>query len=241
MPPLASQIESVLDESSRPEMSPRRIKTTTDQIVDYIRQAIFDGKFIPGDKLKENEIAQWLSVSRTPVREAFRRLEAEGLAIFQPNKGVQVPSIKNQDIDEICEMRILIELYCIRKFVRLATPRHFEEMQLMIKAMADELSNGNVAKYLALSIDFHAYIIQQCQNDRMYICFQRLRNTIRCAQSILGKNAEFYSKSLNEHKELFKALQSRSRSCEKILRLHIDASCERMRKNLQSLKRNSQP
>jgi len=236
MPPQPRQTAPAQDELFHPPMNPRRIKTTTDQIVDYIRQAIFDGKFVPGDKLKENEIAQWLSVSRTPVREAFRKLEAEGLAEFQPNKGVQVPLIENQDIDEICEMRTLIELYCIRKFGRLATASHFVELQGMIKEMEDALNRKEVAKYMALGIDFHAYIIQQCQNKRMYSCFQRLRNTIRSAQSVLGKDPVFYRRSLREHQDLFKALKERSRDCEKILRLHIEASCERMRQNLRKIK-----
>lgn len=232
MPPQPRQIAPAQDESSSPAMNPRRIKTTTDQIVDYIREAIFDGKFLPGDKLKENEIAQWLSVSRTPVREAFRKLEAEGLAEFQPNKGVQVPLIENQDIDEICEMRTLIELYCIRKFGRLATPRHLEEMRAMIKQMEQYLAQEDVARYLALSIDFHAYYIKHCQNKRMYAAFQNIRNTLRSAQSVLGKNREYHLQSLKEHQNLLQALEARSRDCEKILRLHIEASCERMRQNL---------
>ena len=240
MPPNPPHVEFGQDELLHPLMNPMRIKTTTDQIVDYIRQAIFDGRFLPGDKLKENEIAKWLVVSRTPVREALRKLEAEGLAEFQPNKGVQVPLIENQDIDEICEMRTMIELHCIRKFMRLATASHFTELQGMLTAMAGALARSEVAQYMALGIDFHAYIIQQCQNMRMYYCFQRLRNTIRCAQAVLGKDPAFYRRSLRGHQDLFKALKERSRDCEKILRLHIEASCERMRTNLRKLKRTDQ-
>ena len=240
MPLQPRQTAPAQDESLHAPMNPMRIKTTTDQIVDYIRQAIFDGRFIPGDKLKENEIAKWLSVSRTPVREAFRKLEAEGLAEFQPNKGVQVPLIENQDIDEICEMRTLIELYCIRKFGRLATAGHFEEMRAMIKQMEEYLAQEDVARYLALSIDFHAYYIKHCQNKRMYAAFENIRNTLRSAQSVLGKNTKYYQKSLEEHQNILHALEERSRDCEKMLRLHIDASCERMRFNLRNLKRTDQ-
>ena len=240
MPPHSPQVEFGQEELLHPPMNPRRIKTTTEQIVDYIRQAIFDGRFLPGDKLKENEIAKWLAVSRTPVREALCKLEAEGLAEFQPNKGVQVPLLENQDIDEICEMRMLIELQCIRKFMRLATASHFAELQGMLTAMADALDHNEVAQYMALGIDFHAYIIQQCQNMRMYSCFQRLRNTIRCAQAVLGKDPAFCRRSLRGHQDLIKALKERSRDCEKMLRRHIEASCERMRTNLRKLKRTKQ-
>lgn len=71
-----------------------KIITIIDQIVDHIRSAIFSGKFIPGSKLKEKEISDWLGVSRMPVREAFRILEAQGLVEIEPNKGAKVPLSK---------------------------------------------------------------------------------------------------------------------------------------------------
>ena len=212
-----------------------QIKTTADQISDVIRNAIFSGKFLPGDKLKENEIASWLSVSRTPVREALRKLEAEGLADFKPNKGVIVPLIDDHDIDEICELRTLIELYCVRKFIRIATEKHFKEMEMIINKMRNALLTKDIPKYFALSLDFHDYYVSHCQNQRMYSFFNSIRNTMRGAQSILRENSAFYKQSLKEHIEIMEMMKNRSKNCERTLRLHIEDACERMRLNLKKM------
>ena len=212
-----------------------QIKTTADQITDLIRKAIFEGKYLPGDKLKETEIASLFSVSRTPVRESLRKLEAEGLAEFQPNKGVIVPQIDHHDIDEICELRMLIELYCVRKFIRIATERHFEEMEEILGRMKDALSSEDIPIYFALSLDFHDYYIKNCQNQRMYAFFSSIRNSMRIAQSILRDTEAFGRKSLDEHVEIMRLLKDRSRECEKHLRLHIEDACNRMREEIRRI------
>lgn len=213
-----------------------QIKTTADQIADLIRKEIFDGKYQPGDKLKETEIASMFSVSRTPVRESLRKLEAEGLAESQPNKGVIVPLIDDHDIDEICELRMLIELYCVRKFIRIATEQHFEEMEEILRQMKTALSNKNIPTYFALSLDFHDYYIKNCRNWRMYAFFCSLRNSMRIAQSILRETESFCRKSLQEHQEIMRLLKNRSKDCEKVLRLHIEDACSRMRGKLKKIK-----
>jgi DNA-binding GntR family transcriptional regulator len=209
-----------------------QIKTAADQIADHIRKSIFEGKYLPGDKLKETEIASLFSVSRTPVRESFRRLEAEGLAEFLPNKGVIVPQIDVHDIDEIFELRILIELYCVRKFIRIATERHFEEIEKILDQMKNALSSKNIPNYFALALDFHDYYIKHCQNRRMYAFFNSIRNSMRIAQSILGETDAFCQKSLDEHVEIMRLLKNRSQACEKALRLHIEDACGRMREKI---------
>lgn len=208
-----------------------QIKTTADQIADVIRNEIFSGKYLPGDKLKENEISSRHSVSRTPVREALRKLESEGLAEFRPNKGVIVPQIDDHDIDEICELRTLIELYCVRKFIRIATEQHFKEMENIMDQMKNALSSDDIPTYFALSLDFHAYYIKHCQNVRMYSFFNSIRNAIRMAQSILG-NTSFYWKSMDNHMEFLNLMKNRSPECEKVLKLHIEDACKQMREKI---------
>ena len=212
-----------------------QIKTTADQIADVIRNEIFSGKYLPGDKLKENEISSRHSVSRTPVREALRKLEAEGLAEFRPNKGVIVPQIGDHDIDEIYELRMVIELYCVRKFIRIATEQHFEEMENIIDQMKNALSSNDIPTYFAMSLDFHAYYIRHCQNGRMYSFFNSIRNAMRVAQSILGKTGSFYAKSMDEHMEIMSLLKNRSPECEKVLRLHIEDACNQMREKIKKV------
>jgi DNA-binding GntR family transcriptional regulator len=210
-----------------------QIKTTADQITDVVRNEIFIGKYLPGDKLKENEIAMRLSVSRTPVREALRKLEAEGLAEFWPNKGVIVPQISDHDIDEIYELRTLIELHCIRKFIKIATEKHFEELENIIEQMKKAISGNDIPVYFSLSLDFHAYYVRHCQNSRMYSFFNSIRNTMRMAQSILGKTGSFNLKLMDkQHIKIMELLKNRSPECEKVLKQHIEEACNQMREKV---------
>jgi len=212
-----------------------QIKTTVDQIADFIRKAIFERKYQPGEKLKETDIASLFSVSRTPVRESLRRLEAEGLVEFRPNKGVIVPLIDHHDIEEICELRLLIEVYCVRKFIQIATEQHFEEMEGILKRMKSALISKDIPNYFALSLDFHDYYIKKSQNRRIYSFFRSIRNTMRIAQSILGETNSFCRKSLNEHVKILKLLKTRSPDCEQVLKLHIEDACRRMRQRIKSV------
>jgi len=218
-----------------------QIKTTADQIADHIRNAIFNGKYLPGDRLKETEIASWLTVSRTPIRESFHKLEAEGLVEFLPNKGVIVPLINDHDIDEILELRLLIELHCVRKFIRIATDANFEEMENITKKMENALSNNDIPSYFAMSLNFHDYYIQNCQNERMYSFFKSIRNTMRMAQSFLGQTDSFYRHSMDEHLEIMRLLKNRTPECENALRLHIVDGCNRMRERMSVLFQSDHP
>ena len=212
-----------------------QIKTAVHQIADLLRKAIFEGKYQPGDKLKETDIAALFSVSRTPVRESLRVLEAEGLAEFKPNKGVIVPRIDHDDIEEICELRLLLETYCIRKFVRVATERQIAEMERILANMKLALDGRDIPSYFATSLDFHDYYIRNCRNKRIYAFFRSIRNTMRIAQSILGETDSFSRKSLKEHEDIRNHIKARSPDCEPALRRHIEDACRRMRERLKKI------
>ncbi len=217
-----------------------QIKTTADQIADHIRSAIFEGKYLPGDRLKETGIAASLSVSRTPIREAFHKLEAEGLLEFIPNKGVIIPLINDHDIDEILELRLLIEMHCVRKFIRIGTNTHFQDMETIVGKMRTALANNDIPYYFAMSLDFHGYYIRHCQNERMYSFFKSIRNTMRMTQSFLGQHASFFQHSMDEHLEIMRLLKDRAPECEEKLRLHIVDACNRMRKRVRAVSSNFQ-
>jgi DNA-binding GntR family transcriptional regulator len=101
--------------------------------------------------------------------------------------------------------------------------------------MKNALSNKDIPDYFALSLDFHDYYIKHCQNERMYSFFNSIRNTMRMAQSILGKTESFYKKSMDGHLEIMTLLKSRSPECEKVLRLHIEEACNQMREKMKKV------
>jgi DNA-binding GntR family transcriptional regulator len=212
---------------------PVEIKTITEQIVDNLKRAIFSGRFLPGSKIKEKELSKWLGVSRTPIREALRVLELEGLVEIDPNKGTRIPVITNRDIDEICEFRLLLETYCIRKFVDLLNEDDIKEMEEINNRMEDAAIRKDYFSYYENSIRFHGYYVKKSQNKRLYIAFSITRNVIRGAQIFLHQNPEHFNAAINEHRELLEVLRRRDpEGCEEILRRHLLENCERMKRSI---------
>ena len=98
------------------------------QVYNAIKENICDGRYEPGQRLNEVELARSLSVSRSPVREALRRLAADGLVVELPNRGVFVREFTPQDIQEIFDVRVLLESYCIQRSVQFMTTEHKQEL-----------------------------------------------------------------------------------------------------------------
>src|SRR2546421_3108883 len=90
-------------------------RSLADDIVDRLREAIFSGQFPPNEHLREETLAEFLRVSRGPIREALGQLEREGLVIKEPNKGARVARLSRKDLDEVHSLRLALEQLAIRQ------------------------------------------------------------------------------------------------------------------------------
>lgn len=97
-----------------------------DVVFNTLRQAILKGDLKPGERLLEIALAERLGVSRTPVREAMRKLEQEGLVVMIPRRGAQVASITEKDLNDVLEVRIALENVAIEKACKLITEDELE-------------------------------------------------------------------------------------------------------------------
>lgn len=212
-----------------------KIKTATEQIAEVLRNDIFSGKFFPGSKLKEIEVTEMLNVSRTPVREAFRILESDGLVKIISNRGVQVRLITEKDVDEVWELRRIVEVHCIRKYIKMFDEHDFQKLENNIQKTEKGINQKDYFSYFSHSVNFHGYLMSHCQNERLNSAFLNARNSIRCAQMVLDKSQKFFRYSLNSHKEILQALKERNLDrCIKLMEHHLDYNHEMMKKNLES-------
>ena len=212
-----------------------KIKTVADQIAEILRRDIFSGKLSPGSRLKEKEISQLLNVSRTPIREAFRILESDGLVEIHPNKGVLIPRIEREDLDEVCELRILVEVYCIRKFIKIMDEHNLQEMEDLLRKMEDALDQKNYLSYCECCTSFHGYYISNSGNKRLYSVFSRARDimVLNWCEMNLQEESEFYRKVLNDRRKILEALRERNPDkCEKLLRDLLESNCQIMKRKL---------
>ena len=159
-------------------------QSVSQQISDYLRAAIVQGTIKPNQRLVEETLAQELGVSRTPVREALRRLEAEGLIEFEAQKGARVRPVSAEELAELYELRILLEGHAARLAAKKITPAELDALRkinqhfLAILNQADTRGQ-QVQQLIELNQEFHTQIIHVSGN----------RQLIRITKSLLESNA----------------------------------------------------
>ena len=193
-----------------------------------LRDALRSGVLKPGDRIMEVPIAKQLSVSRTPVRDAIRRLEAEGLLEHEPRAGLVVASLDRRGAAELYEMREVLEGTAARLFTRHASEIEVEHL-LELVAMEKTLKSGD--ELAAHNQRFHVHIHRGAHNRYL----EKALQAVNSALWLLGKSQMLLQHrakaALTEHEELAKAVQKRDADlAEAVARRHVrSAQAERMR------------
>jgi DNA-binding GntR family transcriptional regulator len=150
-----------------------------ERVAAALRDAIADGRLRPGDRLVEQKLASQLKVSRSPVREAIRRLELEGLVVGQPHRGVSVASLSADDIRDLYQVRASLEALA----GRLATSRLAEADQRrlaeIVRAMRTAAQRRDRRRLSTLDAEFHQLIGRACGNRWLIRILDSLRLQIR--------------------------------------------------------------
>lgn len=147
-------------------------------VFQYLREAILEGKLEPGRRLMEIQLAEELGVSRTPVREAIRKLELEGLVIMVARKGAYVADVSVKDMIEVLEIRGALEGLA----ASLAAERMTDEDIEGLKQIASEFKRchleKNVEGMVERDIEFHDKIFASTRNEKLYQMYQSLREQV---------------------------------------------------------------
>lgn len=163
----------MLSETSLPDLG--GAPTSSDVIAKHIRKAIVEGSIKEGEPIRQDEIGALFNVSKIPVREALKRLEAEGLVEFRRNRGVFVTQLSEPEIEEIFEVRAILESAAIKQSVPRMTDATFERA---FRHYQEFLENKDTANWSALNWKFHSslyedagktFLMQQIRavNDRI--------------------------------------------------------------------------
>jgi len=210
-----------------------KIETSSSQIASMLRQAIITGELKPGTRLREAELCESLNISRSPIREAFRILEPEGLIQITPNKGVIVVQLDERDLREIYELRMLLEVHAVRIACNQMTQEDLDGLKALFQEMEKKLEIKDYVGYLKVSHDFHEYYIKKCENERLFNLFRILRNNILGIQIFAYSYPDHSLDSLEEHKKILTALRKRdANKAEAYLRKHLESGYERAKRFL---------
>jgi DNA-binding GntR family transcriptional regulator len=156
-------------------------RTLRSEVVNIIRDAIMSGRLKPGEHLKETLIAEQMSVSRSPVREAFRQLEQEGLIVSIPNQGSYVTAFDEDDIKEIFALRAALEdLACevILQEGRLH-PADLERLETYIEQQREAIAAQDFDQLTKLDMEFHEFICEKSGFERLLRMWRGLRAQIQ--------------------------------------------------------------
>ena len=150
-----------------------------DKVADYLREAIFRGKIAPGELLREVPLSQALGISRGPIRDAFSRLEREGLVTIPRNGRTIVARLTREDFDEVYSLRLGLERVAMQYAIRNGTPADLDEMQRMVNVMVDQVDKELNEKDAAdLDLEFHDVIYQASRHKRLQSVWADLRPQI---------------------------------------------------------------
>ncbi|MCC2251552.1 GntR family transcriptional regulator, partial [Virgibacillus sp. AGTR] len=162
-------------------------KSLGELIAEQLRQDILIRKIGFGDRLIETDIAERFDVSRSTVREALKILEQEELVVNRARKGTFVSMFTNRDLDEMTELRLMIETNAFVKALKHLEKKHFIQLLSIIEEMELEAQKENWDQLFGLDLKFHQYVINRCGNSRLIKIYESIAVQIRVYVAHLDK------------------------------------------------------
>ena len=204
-----------------------------DVVFNTLRQAIITGEFAPGERLMEISLANRLGVSRTPVREAIRKLELEGLVIMIPRKGAQVAKITEKNLRDVIEIRTVLEEFA----TVLACERITQDGVIKLRQAHEDFIHAveNVLAHNSCPVKaFHDTIFQATNNDRLISIINNLREQFYRYRMEYVKDIRQRSNLVEEHRELLDAISTRDTvKAKQLMRAHILKQQQEVINNIQ--------
>lgn len=207
------------------------VRTTADYVYQQIRRKIFEKKLQSGQRLPEIAIAKEFEVSRTPVREALRRLENEGLVQIMPGWGACLASPTKQEIVDTYEVRENLEVMAIRKASHIITPLQLCRLQEQIDAERKTFSDKDLEAYLNVNDAFHIIIAESSGNGTLANYVRNILSRTYVQMIFFESFFDFDTNpSLEEHIDILAALEKHDEEeCVRLLRDHLKLSMEALK------------
>lgn len=194
-----------------------------DVVFQTLRQAILRGELKPGERLMEIHLAQKLGVSRTPVREAIRKLELEGLVLMIPRKGAVVAEITVSDLEDVLEVRMALEELAVKNACRKITEEQLAQVRRLSEEFRRTVSGSDVTACAQADMAFHDAIYEATGNNRLMQILNNLREQMYRYRMEYLKDRDSHHFLVQEHEEIVRGLEERDE--ERALRAtasHID-------------------
>lgn len=194
-----------------------------DVVFNTLRQAILRGELKPGERLMEIQLANKLGVSRTPIREAIRKLELEGLVLMIPRKGAEVAEITEKNLMDVLEVRKALEELAAELACERISEEQIEEMKVAAEAFRETLETGDVTQIAEADVKFHDVMFEATDNRRLISLVNNLREQMYRFRVEYLKQKDCYPQLLQEHQEIIEMIHGRDKErAKEIIGRHID-------------------
>jgi len=184
-------------------------KPLRELVLEAIREAIKNGTLQPRERLMEIQLADDLGVSRTPVREALRKLEQEGFIVMVPRKGAYVSDLSMKDVADVFEIRAALDGLAGGLAAERITEEELELMERMLVEKGEAINQNDIDKLVEADTKFHEAMYMASRNERLSTIISNLREQIQrfrlTSLSVPGRRED----SLKEHRQILEAIQAR--------------------------------
>lgn len=195
-----------------------------DEVFNTLREKILKGVYKPGERLMEIHLADQLGVSRTPIREAIRMLELEGLVKMVPRKGAQVAKISKEDLQDVLEVRKALDTLSVKLACERITEDEIKLLNNAEREFEKALASKDVRDIAEADVAFHDVIHAATKNGRLKSMISNLAERIyRYRFEYIKQQSDGGKTLMLEHREIMRCIESRDvESAVKATEIHID-------------------
>ena len=183
-------------------------KPLRDVVFENLRTAILEGNLKAGQRLMEVQLAEQLGVSRTPIREAIRKLELEGLVVMLPRKGAYVANMSFKDLIDVLEIRATLEGLAASLAARRRNDEDIVRLEKVAKEFEEGVRNADVDTLLKKDVEFHENIFLMANNKKLYHLITTLWEQVHRFRVMYVSNYDASLSLVDEHKRILEAIKN---------------------------------
>ena len=215
-------------------------KPLREVVYETLREAIRNGALTPGERLMEIQLAEELGVSRTPVREAIRKLELERFVVMLPRRGTYVANLSLKDINEVFEIRAALDGLAAGLAAERITEEELEQMERLLVEIADCIEQHNNQKIVEADEAFHDILYRASRNERLVGIICNLREQFTRFRSVSINYPGRLQNTLEEHRQPVEAIAQRNpEAAQQKAREHIENAEQTLLLEMEQLRQSS--
>ena len=197
-------------------------KPLREVVFNSIRGAIISGVLKPGERLMEVQLAEKMGVSRTPIREAIRKLELEGLVVMIARKGAYVADLSIKNITDVLEVRAVLEGLASGLAALRMTDEEIKDLELTARHFEQAMNSNDVEGVIQTDIEFHEKIFKSTRNEKLQQLANSLMEQVQRFRVMYLNKAIKSTNLIKEHYKIVEAISRRNREmAENIAKIHI--------------------